>query len=507
MPVKDGAGVTTARRASRHVGPRNRAGLLSIRRRTTPASLRHARPGSSRPVLRRVRPGRPRRAVRNGLVAMAAVLGLVFTVLAVKAPFGDDSGPVAGRGGNLGAASEPRDDDAVAGARSADPGGPVRVTSTGAMRIGVERLFGQHTLLTNRLARSRIRGDADLAQAADAALGRNAEAISTLIEPLYGAASARRFTSLWTSGVAAVFAYASGAADGDPAAMATARARLVQNTADLSGFLSGVTKGGVSKEPLEARLRQHSEDLLTQVDAYARGDYDTAYQVERDGYAHMVPVGKALAAALATRDDSLRADAHSLPRQLHSRLGMLLAEHAQLAVDTMRSRLAGWKELPAAAAVLDANSADLAAEIELVLEPRAAEQFAPLWADHIDALSAYTSAVADGDATGKSAAIGRMRAAAAAISRFFTSWTGGRVGGQSLVRALEHHDDILVKQIEAYHAQDYEGAQKMSLEAYDHMYVLADGLANGIAGTVAARMGRASAQTGASGATTEVGRP
>jgi hypothetical protein len=45
-------------------------------------------------------------------------------------------------------------------------------------------------------------------------------------------------------------------------------------------------------------LHMHDRDLVGQLDAYARGDYKTAYGTTYDGYQHMFEVAMALSAAI-----------------------------------------------------------------------------------------------------------------------------------------------------------------------------------------------------------------
>ena len=42
----------------------------------------------------------------------------------------------------------------------------------------------------------------------------------------------------------------------------------------------------------------HDRDLVQQLDAYARGDYTTAYRIAYEGYQHMFDVAKALSGAI-----------------------------------------------------------------------------------------------------------------------------------------------------------------------------------------------------------------
>ena len=105
-------------------------------------------------------------------------------------------------------------------------------------------------------------------------------------------------------------------------------------------------------------LHMHVDQLLEQVDAYAAEDYERAFQLERECYAHMFPLGKALAAGIATGEGTeLPAEFDSPAAELQSQLGMTLGEHAELAVDAMRSGVSGLPDFPAAAGALDQNAA------------------------------------------------------------------------------------------------------------------------------------------------------
>jgi hypothetical protein len=72
----------------------------------------------------------------------------------------------------------------------------------------LQSLLGQYTVLAADMMRSRLRGDADLAQAANAALGKNTEAMSGLIGSLFGAEAKTRFAAYWPAHVTALFNYA-----------------------------------------------------------------------------------------------------------------------------------------------------------------------------------------------------------------------------------------------------------------------------------------------------------
>ncbi|MBT2570846.1 hypothetical protein J7I83_09565, partial [Planococcus sp. ISL-110] len=58
------------------------------------------------------------------------------------------------------------------------------------------------------------------------------------------------------------------------------------------------TEGRVPADALEEGLTAHVEQLLTAFDAYAAGDYETAYSSIREAYAHMTMPAAGLSAAI-----------------------------------------------------------------------------------------------------------------------------------------------------------------------------------------------------------------
>jgi hypothetical protein len=242
------------------------------------------------------------------------------------------------------------------------------------------------------------------------------------------------------------------------------------------------------------------DQLLQQVDAYARGDYDRAFALERESYAHMFPLGKALAAGILTGGGGgLPADFDSPARQLQSRLGLLLGEHAELAVDAMRSGISNAPDFPAAGAALDGNTREITAMIESVFGAAGAGSFQALWADHIDAFVTYTQALVADDAALESAATERLKGFNAKFATFLSTSTQGRLGAPALADAFVMHEDLLLRQINAYAERDYSTAYQLSFDAYEHMFALAAQAATSIGDTVAAQSPTGGPQTGEGG--------
>jgi hypothetical protein len=368
------------------------------------------------------------------------------------------------------------------------------------LRAKLEQLLGQHAILTVRLTRARLRGDGDLAQSADAALGENTDDLGELIGSVYGAEAAEQFEQLWFGHVTYLFNYSRGVADNDEAVQSQARRQLDDYTTNLSQLLDAATENAVPAPFVAAELRMHVDQLLQQVDAYARGDYGRAFALERESYAHMFPLGKALAAGILTGEGGkLPVDFDSPARRLQSRLGQLLGEHAELAVDAMRSGILNSPDFPAAGAALDGNTREITAMIESVFGAASAGSFQALWADHIDAFVTYTQSLVADDAALENAATGRLEGFNENFAAYLSTSTQGRLGAPTLADAFAMHEDLLLRQINAYAERDYSTAHQLSFDAYQHMFGLAAQAATAIGDTAAAQSPTGAPQTGAGG--------
>jgi hypothetical protein len=368
------------------------------------------------------------------------------------------------------------------------------------LRAQLEQLLGQHAILTVRLTRARLRGDEDLAQTADEALSKNAADLAAPIGAVYGAEAAETFEQAWFNHITYVFNYARGVADDDAAVKSEARNQLDDYVTDLSEFLAEATHQAMPVEVVAEELRMHVGHLLEQVDAYAAEDYERAFQLERESYAQMFPLGKALATGIVTGEGAqLPAEFDSPAAALQSQLGMTLGEHAELAVDAMRSGISGLPDFPAAAGALDQNTSELTGMIESVFGAESARSFQALWGDHIDAFVAYTQALAGKDEAAQEAAQARLTGFNSDFAQFLSTATQGRLDTAALADAFVMHEEMLLRQINEYAAADYSTAHQVSYEAYQHMFALADQAATAIGETVEEGSPKGGAETGVGG--------
>jgi hypothetical protein len=132
--------------------------------------------------------------------------------------------------------------------------------------------------------------------------------------------------------------------------------------------------------------------------------------------------------------------------------------------------------------------------------PAAGQQFMTLWADHIDALVGYTTAVAGNDGAGRQAALDKLRGFEGKLAAFLATATGSRIPPAELASAFLHHDQMLTQQVDAMASKDYAKAHELAYGAYQDMFGLAKQLSVAFGDTVAARLPQGGAETGAGGA-------
>jgi hypothetical protein len=363
--------------------------------------------------------------------------------------------------------------------------------------VRLQALLGHHAVLASSLMRSRIRGDDDFVQAANAALGENTDAMTALVGELFGADTGRRFGPMWSGHVVAVVDYAAALADQDDAARARARAELNEGETVLADFFAAGSRGRLPRAAARDAVAVHVRHLTGQADAYAARNYAAADRIYRHGYAHASDMALTLADALLPAQD--RAALRAPVWRLRSQLGKLLAEHAVLVTDVSRSAAADAPDFAAAGRAVNDNTGALASAMDTLFGAAAARDFQSLWAGHVEHLVAYAAAAPAGDRAAQDRARAGLRAIEGRMAAFLAAATGGRVGSADLSAALLEHDRMLLRHADAYAARDYPGAHDIAQQTYDHMFDLARTLADAFGATVAARLPRGGAQTGHGG--------
>jgi hypothetical protein len=360
-----------------------------------------------------------------------------------------------------------------------------------------EQLLGQHALLAMRLARSEVTNASDFGQVAETSLEQNSDALSQLVGTAYDDTQGDRFKQLWQGYVTDLSAYANGAASQDASAKQAARAGLMGYCDDYGVWLAGASNGQVRAGDAVRTARTRVQGLIKQVDAYATRDYGQAYKIERQAYQSSFTAGATLAKASVTSKAAAALDAP--PERLRSAFAMLLGEHMELIIDAQRATFAGSSEFKAAAAQVNANSATLAQAMGAIVGPKKAAEFQSAWANHVEGLLAYSTAVAGNDEAAKATAAQNLDGFASRLALFFSDIVRNELPVEALTDVLGVHDQHLIEQVDAYAANDYAKAQEMQLEGYQQMLGVANTLVGAIQKTVQAQQPAGGSLTGGGG--------
>ena len=148
---------------------------------------------------------------------------------------------------------------------------------------------------------------------------------------------------------------------------------------------------------------------------------------------------------------------------------------------------------------MNGNTSDLTASVGSLFGSAAGTQFMTLWADHIDQLVAYTAAVAGKDEARRAAAEAGLRDVEKRLAEFLNTAGNGQLGATQLAQALLAHDDMLVRQVDAFVAKDYVQSSDLSYRGYQDMVAMARQLSDAFGTSVAGKLPAGGAQTGAGG--------
>jgi hypothetical protein len=365
------------------------------------------------------------------------------------------------------------------------------------LRAQFEQLLGHHALLAVRLMRSVVAQAPELRDAADAALRENTDALSQTVTAAYGDAQGDRFERLWRRGVTDLTAYAEAVADNDAAAKQTAREALLADAEAYGTWVTDASNGQVQAGDAPNAMRTHVEKLMTQLDAYAARDYDKAYLTEREAYEQLFTAGVSLAKGSVTPKAAAGLD--TPPEQLRSAFAMLLGEHMELIIGAQRATFAGSPEFNAAADQVNANSGALTKGMGAIVGPKKAKEFQSAWAEHVEGLLAYSTAVADKDEAAKTAAQENLSGIAQRLALYLSDIVRNELPVEPLTDALSAHDTHLVDQVDAYAAKRYGEALQMERDGYQQMLGVAGTLVGAIQKTVKPQLPVGGSQTGGGG--------
>lgn len=167
---------------------------------------------------------------------------------------------------------------------------------------------------------------------------------------------------------------------------------------------------------------------------------------------------------------------------LRNTLNQLLGEHAVLAMNATNLGVKGSKAFPAAAKALDRNSVELSQAIGSIYGTKAGRTFLDgpfMWRAHVRFFVDYTVALATKDTAGQSKAMANLKTYTVRFGDFLAGATG--LPKLAVRNDLLGHVLELKGQLDAYAGGDYAKAATGYRNAYAHMFMTGDLLADAIA--------------------------
>ncbi|MDQ3492830.1 MAG: hypothetical protein M3452_06170, partial [Chloroflexota bacterium] len=176
------------------------------------------------------------------------------------------------------------------------PGARLAASPALELRVSLNQLLGEHTMLSVEAMRGAADGRAD-ADAARNALDANSADLSQAIAGIYGEDNGEAFQELWDHHVVAYLDYIAAIQTGDEGTRDAAR-ESVLDVSELSAFLAAAVPG-LDGAAVESLVLEHARHLIGQVDAYEARDYSMAYTTGREAFLHSQTISDVLSIAIA----------------------------------------------------------------------------------------------------------------------------------------------------------------------------------------------------------------
>ncbi|MEL3973566.1 copper amine oxidase [Rossellomorea oryzaecorticis] len=358
---------------------------------------------------------------------------------------------------------------------------PTAVTPASDLRTTLQHYLSEHAYLAVEAMRRGADGAEDFDAAANA-LNANTEDLTAAITSVYGEEAGNQFNEMWTNHIGFFVDYVKATGANDQAAKDEALNNLDGYRAEFSKFLETATGERLESDSLAEGLQMHVNQLVGAFDSYVAGDYDKAYEYEREAINHMHMVAKGLSSAITDQypDKFENTMAVTPAADLRATLNHLLTEHAALATMAMQNGIDGSEDFDASVNALNANTEALSAAIASVYGEEAGTQFKEMWSNHIGFFVDYVKATGAEDEAAKKEALQNLDNYRADFSKFLETATDGRLKSDALSEGLQMHVDQLVGAFDSYAAGDYEKSFEDIRMAYEHMLNPAKGLSSAI---------------------------
>jgi hypothetical protein len=373
---------------------------------------------------------------------------------------------------------------ALAGTQSVNAESATPSTSTPGveLRAGLDYLLSEHFTLAVVAMTKSYDGAAD-ATAAKAALDRNAKDMVPAISSIYGQEGANEFDRIFSAHNSYTEDYVQAVKWNNETKKAEARQELEEFADEFGTFLGTATAGKLPSITAKAAVRTHEMQVLEVFDAYAKGDYRSAYSEFREGLSYMFGVSDALAGAITAQfpEKFNHTSSKTKAGDLRSTLNHLAAEHYALAVLSMQK---GYDKSSAYSALLDAqndNTADFRAAITSIYGAAGGTTFADLWINnHLTAQEDIVTAAIAGDTLTLDAAKAKLTTFSTDFGKFLGTTTESRLPAEAASAAVAAHEKLVLEAFDIYRSADKTGLYDKFREGYKYMFGVGQALGSAI---------------------------
>lgn len=364
---------------------------------------------------------------------------------------------------------------ALPAATTIPAGPPVTSASAAAgVRAAWGRLLGEHVIMVTFMSGAALDERTEEFEAYEAALDANSVEMAEYVGSIYGEEAGARFLELWLEHTEEIVGYTEARVAGDSEGAEHALEELVKYAFELGDFFEEINPHLRSVE-LAGHVESHVHNLQAMIEGHAANDPARTYAALRQAHKHMDDLALALAIGTAAQFPNTHGGAPDGPApDARASLNQLLQEHVGLAAAATGAALGGrTAEFSAAAAEINANAADLTALITLLYGESVGEQFLNSWAEHVNILVGYTTAIAAGDLGKADLSRLEMSTYAADFGALINKvnpllWADG-------VRELfKMHGMVLVEMVDAQAAGDHAAAAAALHRGLSHMGLIAD---------------------------------
>ncbi|TLS35962.1 copper amine oxidase [Pseudalkalibacillus caeni] len=354
---------------------------------------------------------------------------------------------------------------------------PTVETPAADLRATLGHLLSEHAYFAIETMRKGAEGAADFEESAGA-LSDNTEDLAKAISSVYGEEAGKQFHDMWSNHIGFFVDYVKATGNKDEDAKQKALDSLANYKNEFSQFLETATGERLEADALAEGLQMHVNQLIGAFDSYVAGNYEKAYEYEREAINHMHMVAKGLSSAITDQfpDKFNNTMAVTPASDLRAKLGHLLAEHAGLAMMAMQNGIDGSKDFEASAQALSENTDDLAAAISSVYGEDAGMKFKEMWSGHIGYFVDYVKATAANDEAKKEEALKNLEQYREDFSNFLETATDERLKADMLSQGLQDHVEQLIGAFNSYAGENYATAYDNVREAYAHMFTPAKAL-------------------------------